>query len=397
MTTIGWASMTAKSFLSLLGVPLIGACAWAANEGASSLSFSELKQRGAFGFPQEEAKVLCDNADLRLSVWNNEEYLYAQAVVWNDDDPLLGKTEDNREIGDNSVLMLDLDVNGKVTPNVDRVYLLNPWPELGGLHYQICTGEGSTTPIKSDSKGHGAVRYVRISTGKVVRVDSFLIPLTEISRQVGDKIRLCYWGSSPNPPLTVNSVGYQRDGQAYYSYHIPFSQYHDYVLLKGHEIDLTEVPEGRNDISLSHRKNVPMPQVGQAAPELSAKEWINLKSPGTLGDLRGKVVLVEFWATWCGPCIRAIPHLNALQREYAGKKFQLLSFVEEGHKTMDRFLAKHRVEYPIGLESSSLEDYGVSGIPHAFVIDQYGKVVWQGHSESPEMEPAISNALNRAR
>jgi thiol-disulfide isomerase/thioredoxin len=136
-----------------------------------------------------------------------------------------------------------------------------------------------------------------------------------------------------------------------------------------------------------------MPAVGQPAPEISAKDWINLKSPLTLASLRGKVVLLEFWATWCGPCVEGIPHLNELQRKYARKNFQLLTLVEEGHQTMDKFLKRKTVEYPIGLESTSLEDYGISGIPHAFLLSADGKILWHGHPAEPEMEKAISSAL----
>lgn len=389
--------MKVQTALSLLAVTM--SCASACLASESPLSLSELRENGAFEFPQKEAKVLCNQPDLRLSVWNNDEYLFAQAVLWTDGDASLGKTEDNREIGDWSQLLLDLDADGKATPKVDREYLLNPKPHMGGLHYTICLGEGRTTGMESDSKGRGAIRYVQTGEGKeekLVRVDTYLIPMAEISRQTGEKIRICYWGQSPKPPLTVNSAGFQRVGKDYYSYHIPRSRYHDYILSKGGgEIDATKVPEGRKDISLSRRKNVPMPEVGEPAREVSGKEWINLKDPPTLTGLRGKVVLVEFWATWCGPCVESIPHLNELHRKYAGRKFQLLSFVEEGHKTMDKFLNKKRVEYPIGLESASLEEYGISGIPHAFLIDQGGKVIWHGHSASPEMDDAISRAVNK--
>ena len=115
--------------------------------------------------------------------------------------------------------------------------------------------------------------------------------------------------------------------------------------------------------------------------------------PVTLAKLRGKVVLLEFWATWCGPCVQGIPHLNELQKKYAHQEFQLLSFVEEGHQTMDRFLKRTSVEYPIGLESTSLEDYGISGIPHAFVLDRAGKIVWHGHPAGPELEQALETFL----
>jgi thiol-disulfide isomerase/thioredoxin len=139
------------------------------------------------------------------------------------------------------------------------------------------------------------------------------------------------------------------------------------------------------------------PEVGQQAPQVSAKEWMNLSAPVTLMDLRGKVVLLEFWATWCGPCVQGIPHMNELQRKYAGKDFQLLSFVEEGHQKMDKFLKRTTVEYPIGLESASLEDYGISAIPHSVVVNQAGKIVWQGNTAEPEMEKAISSALGESK
>src|SRR6478609_4910861 len=72
----------------------------------------QLASKGAFAFPQSEATVVCDYRDLRVSIWNNSEYLFVQAVLWKDGSDALGKTEDNREIGDTSTLMLDVDGDG---------------------------------------------------------------------------------------------------------------------------------------------------------------------------------------------------------------------------------------------------------------------------------------------
>ncbi|MGA2029478.1 MAG: TlpA disulfide reductase family protein, partial [Verrucomicrobiota bacterium] len=345
-----------KSFFILCTLTLVNLC------GANELlkTAAELRENGVFGFPQKEAKVFCDQPTLRFSVWNNDKYLFAQAILWTDDDASLSKDRYNRLTYDWSFLMLNVNPDGKVTPNVDREYVLNPGTP--GLYYVIELGIRTQTGVYNDSKGHGAIRYIKNADGKLIRVDTYLIPLAESSRHVGEKLRMAYWGFSPKPPLTVNSTGYTRAGKDYIRWDIPLSQYHEYVLAKGGEIDATQVPEGRNDVSLS----TSMPKIGETAPEISAKEWINLKEPLTVAALRGKVVVVDFWATWCGPCVEGIPHLNELQRKYSSKNFQLLSLVEEGHQTMDPFLTKRHVEYPIGLESSSLDDYGITGIPDAF-------------------------------
>ncbi len=378
-----------KFFFILCTLTLVNLCV--ADESLKTIP--ELRKNGIFGFPQKEAKVFCDKPTLRFSVWNNDKYLFAQAILWTDDDTSLGKNQYNEEIGDWSALMLDVDADGKSTPNVDRDYVLNPSPGAEGLYYVIELGLRSSTFLKDDSKGQGAIRYIKTADRKQVRVDTYLIPLAEISRHVGDRLRFAYWGFSPKPPLTVNSAGYSRLGENYNRWNIPRSQYNEYILAKGDEIDTTQVPEGRNDVSLSTHTNVPMPKVGETAPEISAEEWINSKKPLTLADLRGKVVVVDFWATWCGPCIECIPHLNELQRKYAGKSFQLLSLVLEGHQTMDPFLTKKHIEYPIGLESSSLDDYGITEIPDAFVIDQNGKIIWHGNSRSSEIDTVIAKAL----
>src|SRR4051794_30714268 len=76
----------------------------------------DLKRDGAFGFPQPRSTVLCDEPELRVSCWNDAAHLYVQAILWKDGDDTIGESADGRPIGDWSVLSLDVDADGKVTP-----------------------------------------------------------------------------------------------------------------------------------------------------------------------------------------------------------------------------------------------------------------------------------------
>lgn len=206
----------------------------------------ELRTTGAFGFPQADARVLCNRPALHFSVWSNNQYLFAQAVLWKDDDSSVGKDGDGNPLGDYSHLLLDLDDDGKETPNVDRVYRLNQRPYTPGLHHAICMGSGGTTGDRSDSAGRGAIRYVETSTRKRVRVDTYLIPLAEISKQVGDRIGLCYYAYSPKPHFVINSVAFDT--------WIPRNKFQEYVLTVGGSIDVAKVPEGREDTLVSQHE-----------------------------------------------------------------------------------------------------------------------------------------------
>lgn len=390
-TFIGWALV----LLLFAQPPVLGQNKPSSGSLPVDLKISEaaLRDKGVFGFPQEKAKVFCDTADLRLSVWNNGQYLYVQAVLWKDNDSALGKTEDGRTIGDLSELMLDVDAAGKLTPYVDRDYLLNPWPGMSGLYYLIRINEGTTTSIRSDTAGRGAIRYIQTPEGKRFRVDLYLIPLKEISKRVSDKIRLCYYGESPTPALTVNSAGYERNER--HASLIPYANYHDYVFTTGSDLMFDSVPDGRHDPSLvAPRRSQPMPKIGDTAPEIAAMDWLNAGAPPALASLRGRVVLVEFWATWCGPCVQSIPHLNELQNKYGDNEFKLVSFTEQNRHGIENFIKRTPIAYTIGLEGDGTFDrYGVTAIPQAFLVDKSGKISWEGNSGDAALDGAIQAAL----
>jgi len=106
--------------------------------------------------------------------------------------------------------------------------------------------------------------------------------------------------------------------------------------------------------------------------DLQGKEW-------TLSQLRGKVVLVNFWATWCPPCRKEMPDLDALYRQFGDKGLVVLAVSDEDSAKVKPFLAEHKYSYPILLDpgDKATKLMAVDGIPKSFVYDRNGKLVAQ--------------------
>ena len=106
--------------------------------------------------------------------------------------------------------------------------------------------------------------------------------------------------------------------------------------------------------------------------DLQGKSW-NLK------DLRGKVVLVNFWATWCPPCRKEMPDLEALYLQFKDQGFVVLAISDEDAAKVSPFLAERNITYPILLDPGRKvnEEMQIEGIPKSFVYDRGGKLVAQ--------------------
>lgn len=104
--------------------------------------------------------------------------------------------------------------------------------------------------------------------------------------------------------------------------------------------------------------------------DLQGRQW-------RLKALRGKVVLVNFWATWCPPCVRELPDLDGIYRRFESKDFVLIAITDEDAATVKKFLAKHPLSYPILLDPGGIakKDFVLGGIPKSFIFGRDGRLV----------------------
>lgn len=134
---------------------------------------------------------------------------------------------------------------------------------------------------------------------------------------------------------------------------------------------------------LTTPSSLAQPTIGDRSPELGIEELLNAP-PGTeatLESLRGKFVVLEFWATWCGPCVGAIPHLNQLHETYKDR-VRFISVTDEDRDIVGAFQENEpAIANWIGIDSdrSLFDAYKIRGIPTTIILDAEGQIVARTH------------------
>ena len=160
------------------------------------------------------------------------------------------------------------------------------------------------------------------------------------------------------------------------------------------------LPSSRNPRSIepsSSPAETNSPDPNEKAPALSGPA-LDGKTLALTG-FSGKVVLVDFWATWCDPCKEEIPDLVKLRDRLKGKGFEIfgVSMDEEGAKAVSKFAAKQPISYPVVLNGGERPPAGwvVPGLPTAYLIGRHGEVLkrWFGEKDMTDLEKDVTAAL----
>ena len=136
--------------------------------------------------------------------------------------------------------------------------------------------------------------------------------------------------------------------------------------------------------------------VGSAAPELVGRNWLNTNSEIDWEDLKGKVVLLDFWATWCVPCVKKIPEVEKLYENYKDKGFLVFGIHDvQGSDSAAQFVESRGIRFAILLDDGTTgKSYAVSSLPSYVLVDKTGHVVL-GPSNTPPNATDIERLLDR--
>lgn len=136
--------------------------------------------------------------------------------------------------------------------------------------------------------------------------------------------------------------------------------------------------------------------VGKAAPDITIRQWVT-PNPPQIKTLKGSVSVIEFWATWCAPCVENIPHLIKLNNKYKSKGLQFIGLSQD--KSVDKvkkLIDKKGINYNIAIDNGTADWFGVRGYPTVYIVNHLGKVTWKGYPWDKNFEKEIQKALKAA-
>ena len=164
-------------------------------------------------------------------------------------------------------------------------------------------------------------------------------------------------------------------------------------------VALNHLSSAHNAKAVGNRQDEPttkpsLPKIGTERPELSFHFLSGGPDP-TWQTLEGQVVVMDFWATWCAPCIDSIPHLNELHTKFEKEKVSFFSVTYEPARYVREFLKEHPMATEVAIDDSlnTFKTFRAWGIPVIFIFDSKGKLVATVHPNN--LTPEVLHAALR--
>lgn len=140
------------------------------------------------------------------------------------------------------------------------------------------------------------------------------------------------------------------------------------------------------------------PKVGQMFPDFNEKDLAG--QPLSVAAFKGKVVLVDFWATWCGPCVQELPNVISAYEKYHSLGFEIVGIsLDQNKASLTAFIKSKKMTWPEffdgkGWENKLAQKYEVHSIPASYLLDREGRIIARDLRED-ELAPAVANALTK--
>lgn len=318
-----------------------------------------------------------------------------------------------------------IDDNGKPVRNA-RVQVVEWWLDTGlssggGIPVDaqgrftfanLFPDSGYSLKAHADGYGSNSTRHVNYSPGEIVKIEPMQLPradsfvagrvVDENGDPVSKQVVLLQGNSSKYQQTVTDSQGkfrfeqlvkepitlHLQDSKGRYAPNAKRAQAgdKDVVMVKLPPASESKEAQNVNDPKMEARRQA---LIGKPAPEWKTAAWVNTKA-NLPDELRNKIVLIDFWATSCGPCVANLPAVQKVHEEYAARGVVVVGLhgAEPNKKMVEDFVKARKLTYPIAIDADEpqkmthglmMSDYGIEGIPTVAVVDRKGIVRYLGY------------------